>query len=218
MEKILEEFRDDILKNVNAKECAPELRRRHVIAESTETDIERARDAKTAGGVLYDHLHRHCTLEQIVVLSRVLMEVDSGFGRTKKVGQRLYTRIQGIDAFATVKVVTLGATDIIVEADLDTAGTVIKVGPDQSQHRIISTTPAHLYCSKKPTFAERDVVAHITKQGFYNWEWVYSAEAVDVASGIKAKAKNYQSKGGAKEHARTNLKAILVERGIICKD
>ena len=114
MKKILEEFRDDILKNVNAKECAPELRRRHVIAESTETDIERARDARTARGILYDHLHRQCTLEQIVELSKVLMEVDGGLGRTKRVGLRLYTRIQGIDAIATVKVVTLGATDIVV--------------------------------------------------------------------------------------------------------
>ena len=94
MKKILEEFRDDILNNVNAKECAPKLRRRHVIAESTETDIERARDAKTAGGILYDHLRRNCTLEQIVVLSKVLMEVDSGLGRTKDVGQQLYARIQ----------------------------------------------------------------------------------------------------------------------------
>ena len=114
MKKILEELRDDILKNVNAKECAPELRCRHVLAESTETDIERARDAKTACGILYDHLHRQCTLEQIVVLSRVLTEVDSGLGRTKGVGQRLYARIQGIDAIATVNVVTLGATDIVV--------------------------------------------------------------------------------------------------------
>ena len=86
---------------MNAKECAPELRRRHVIAESTETDIQRARDARTARGILYDHLHRHCTLEQIVVLSRVLTEVDSGLGRTKGVGQRLYARITRVDASGT---------------------------------------------------------------------------------------------------------------------
>ena len=47
---------------------------------------------------------------------------------------------------------------------------------------------------------------------------MYTAEAVDVATEIRAKAKNYESKGGAKEHARTNLKAILLERGIIRKD
>ena len=91
---ILEEFRDDILSNVNAKECASELRRQKVIAEGTETDIERARDARKASGILYDHLCRHCTLEQIVVFSRVLMEVDSGYGRMKNVGQRLHARIQ----------------------------------------------------------------------------------------------------------------------------
>ena len=70
----------------------------------------------------------------------------------------------------------------------------------------------------KPTFAERVVEARITKQGFYKGEWTYSAEAVDVATGIKAKAKNYYSKGGAKEHARINLKAILLEQGIIRED
>ena len=87
VDSILQEFRDDILSNVNAKECAPELRRQKVIAESTETDIERARDARKASGILYDHLCRHCTYEQIVVFSRVLMEVDSGYGRMKNVGQ-----------------------------------------------------------------------------------------------------------------------------------
>ena len=71
---------------------------------------------------------------------------------------------------------------------------------------------------KKPTFAERVVETCITKQGFYKWEWKYSAEAVDVATWIEAKAKNYESEGGAKEHARINLKAILLERGVIRKD
>lgn len=94
VDSILQEFRDDILNNVNAKECAPELRRQKVIAEGTETDIERARDARKASGILYDHLCRHCTYEQIVVFSRVLMEVDSGYGRMKNVGQRLHARIQ----------------------------------------------------------------------------------------------------------------------------
>ena len=46
VDSILQEFRDVILSNVNAKECAPELRRQKVIAEGTETDIERARDAR----------------------------------------------------------------------------------------------------------------------------------------------------------------------------
>ena len=71
---------------------------------------------------------------------------------------------------------------------------------------------------KKLTFAERVVETHITKRGFYKWEWTYTAEAVDVVTGIKAEAKNYKSEGGAKEHARINLKAILLERGVIHKD
>ena len=70
----------------------------------------------------------------------------------------------------------------------------------------------------KPTFAERVVEAHITRQGFHGFEWKYTAEAVDVATEIKAKARNYYSKDGAMEHARINLKAILLERGIIRED
>ncbi len=89
------------MSNVNAKECAPELRRQKVIAESTETDIERARDARKASGILYDHLCRNCTYEQIVVFSRVLMEVDDGYGRTKNVGYRLHARIQEGGAVAS---------------------------------------------------------------------------------------------------------------------
>ena len=94
VDSILQEFRDDILSNVNAKECAPELRRQKVIAEGTETDIEQAKDAGKARGVLYDHLQLNCTLEQIVVFSEVLMKADGGRGRTRDVGKRLHARIQ----------------------------------------------------------------------------------------------------------------------------
>ena len=71
---------------------------------------------------------------------------------------------------------------------------------------------------KKPTFEERVVKTRVYKSNFYKWQWVHSAEAEDVATGITAKAQNYQSKGGAEVHARINLKAILLERGIIRKD
>ena len=98
---ILEDFKNDILSNANAKEYAAELRRQKVIAESTETDIKGARDARTANGILYDHLQTHSTMEQIRDLSRVLKNADSGFGRTKEVGERLYKRIQGTEAGAT---------------------------------------------------------------------------------------------------------------------
>ena len=101
VDSILDEFRDDILSNVNAKECAPELRRQKVIAEGTETDIERARSARNACGILFDHLRMNCTLKQIVVFSRVLMEADDGLGRTKNVGQRLQARIQVSGAVAS---------------------------------------------------------------------------------------------------------------------
>ena len=71
---------------------------------------------------------------------------------------------------------------------------------------------------KKPTFEERVVETRVYKSNFYKWERVHSAEAVDVATGITAKAQNYYTEGGAKEHARINLKAILLEKGIIRKD
>ena len=71
---------------------------------------------------------------------------------------------------------------------------------------------------KKPTFEERVVETDVSGGNFYRWEWVYSAEAVDVATGIKAEVQNYQSKDGAEERARKHLKAILLERGIIRKD
>ena len=100
VDSILQEFRDDILSNVNAKDCAPELRRQKVIAEGTETDIKEAKDSRKARGVLYDHLQLNCNLEQIVVFSEVLMEVDGGHGRTRDVGKRLHARIQRSGAVA----------------------------------------------------------------------------------------------------------------------
>ena len=71
---------------------------------------------------------------------------------------------------------------------------------------------------KKPTFNKRRIEAHVYKSNIYKWEYVHSAEARDVATGITAKAKNYKSKGGAIEHAKLNLKAILLDKGIIRKD
>ena len=71
---------------------------------------------------------------------------------------------------------------------------------------------------KKPTFAERVVETRITRHNIYAWKEAYTAEAVDVATGVRAKAKNYYTEGGAKENARKFLKAILLERGIIRKD
>ena len=101
VEAILQEFRDDILNKVNAKEHAAELRRQGVIAPSTETDIDRARDARKASGILYDHLYKNSKLKEIKELSKVLKEADSGFSKTKEVGRRLYERIQQIEAAAT---------------------------------------------------------------------------------------------------------------------
>ena len=72
--------------------------------------------------------------------------------------------------------------------------------------------------SKQPAFAERNIDTYITRSGFYKWEYVHTAEAVDVATGTRVKANNYKSKDGANEHARANLKAKLLEQGIIRKD
>ena len=94
-------MKDDILNNVNAKQCAPELRRQKVIAQGIATDIGRARDAKMASGILYDHLYEDGTLQQIKMLSTVLMDVDAGFGKTREVGLRLHARIQGLDSSET---------------------------------------------------------------------------------------------------------------------
>ena len=102
VDSILQEFKDAILSNVNARECVSELRHRKVIAESTKTNIEQAKDARKASGILYDHLRMNCTLEQIVVFSEVLMEADDGLGRTKNVGYRLHARIQEIARDQTV--------------------------------------------------------------------------------------------------------------------
>ena len=71
---------------------------------------------------------------------------------------------------------------------------------------------------KKPTFNERRIEAHVYHSGIHDWEYKHSAEARDIATGITAKAKNYESKGGAIEHAKLNLKAILLDKGIIRKD
>ena len=95
MEAILQEFKEDILNKVNAKECAPRLRRQGVIPENIETEIARSKDAQ---GILYDHLQKECTLERVKKLAEVLVGIDSGFGTTKEVGEQLQAQIRGPDA------------------------------------------------------------------------------------------------------------------------
>lgn len=68
---------------------------------------------------------------------------------------------------------------------------------------------------KKPTFEERNVDCHVYKSNFYRGEWVRSAIATDVATGISEKGKNYKSESGAMKHARDNLRTTLKSRGII---
>ena len=89
------------MKDVNAKECAPEMRLLEVIAEGTETDIAQSRSVKRANLILYDYLRGNCTFDQIMMLSRVLMDIASGYGRTKELGQRMHARIQDLSGGGT---------------------------------------------------------------------------------------------------------------------
>ena len=97
VEAILQDVKDDFLTKVNAKECAPKLRRQGVIPEKIETKINRSEDAQTAREILYDHLQKEGTFQQIETLAEVLADVDRGFGRTKEVGRLLQMRIRGPD-------------------------------------------------------------------------------------------------------------------------
>ena len=65
------------------------------------------------------------------------------------------------------------------------------------------------------TFADRVVEDRITWTGFDNWEYKFVAEAVDVATGITVTSGKYLSQGGAKKHARADLKEILLQKRII---
>ena len=68
---------------------------------------------------------------------------------------------------------------------------------------------------KKPKFEERNINCFVYKSGVHDFEYVHSAKAIDVATGIEAKGQNYKSKSGAKKHAHANLKEELLKRGII---
>ena len=98
VEAILQDVKDIFLTKVNAKMCAPKLRRQGVIPEMIETRIARSEDVQKAREILYDHLQKECTFQQIETLARVLADVDRGFGRTKEVGRLLQMRIRGPDA------------------------------------------------------------------------------------------------------------------------
>ena len=97
MKAILQDVKDDILTKVNARMCAPALRRQEVIPEEIELKIL-SEAAQMARGTLYDHLKSDCTLQQLEKLAEVLVGVDRGFGTTREVGQELQQRIQSSDA------------------------------------------------------------------------------------------------------------------------
>ena len=79
----------------------------------------------------------------------------------------------------------------------------------------------------KPIFAERRITYDVDSgwhswehkySGFVRWQYKYTATAKDEGSGITAEAQHYDSEHGAKEHARENLRAKLLHKGIIRKD
>ena len=65
-----------------------------------------------------------------------------------------------------------------------------------------------------PTFEERDIQVTV-EEGIHNWHKKYTAEAVDVRSGISMKRKNRKKKDTAINDAKSMLKNALVKEGII---
>ena len=68
------------------------------------------------------------------------------------------------------------------------------------------------------TFTNRVVDDRITWTGFHNWSYKFIAEAVDIATGITVMSGKSFSEKSATMRARANLKAILLQKGIIQED
>ena len=74
------------------------------------------------------------------------------------------------------------------------------------------------HAGRKPRFEDRDVDAHVYWNGLDGWQLFFSAEAVDVETGMSAKGEYYKSKEEAIKHARKNLEAVLLKCGIVDSD
>ena len=71
-----------------AKETAPMLRRKKVIPEEVETDIERAKNSERANGHLYDHLCVQGTFECLKTVCDVFIRKE-GYAKTNQLGERM---------------------------------------------------------------------------------------------------------------------------------
>ena len=88
IEKFLQSFSWMFMRNAGAKEVASELRRRQVIPEPVETEIERALDRKTANGLLYDHLYAQGTFQTLEIVCDVFIGGE-GYSRMNQLGERM---------------------------------------------------------------------------------------------------------------------------------
>ena len=81
------------MKDAGAKEVASELRRRKVIPESVETEIERALDKKTANGLLYDHLCAQGTFQTLEIVCDVFIG-EEDYPKMNQLGERMKEKLR----------------------------------------------------------------------------------------------------------------------------
>ena len=84
----LKHFEDSFMEDACAKETARKLRRKGVIPEDVETDIERAKDREGANEELYDHLSVQGTFECLKTVCDVFIRKE-GYARTNQLGERM---------------------------------------------------------------------------------------------------------------------------------
>ena len=89
----LKKFYHEIKTDMDARDIALELYHDEAIPEGVKTNIQNARDAKSANLLLYDHLLNQASLSTLTNVCGVMSEVE-GMDRMKSLGRRMKEELQ----------------------------------------------------------------------------------------------------------------------------
>ena len=89
----LKKFYHEIKTDMDARDIALELFLDEAIPEGVKTDIQKARDARSANLLLYDHLLNQASLSTLTSVCDVMSEAD-GMDKMKSLGRRMKDELQ----------------------------------------------------------------------------------------------------------------------------
>ena len=94
MEQVLDHFRDQFIRDVDANDIVSELKHKEVIADGDEREISQKHDRTQQNRILHERLRQKCTKEALMTVCEVIIAVR-GNPRMKELGVEMKGMLEG---------------------------------------------------------------------------------------------------------------------------